>query len=114
MVLSGMNTMAQVLDNTSYMADFALLNDEEYNIIAKVTDIINENTVISCTNCRYRVDECPNNIPIPDYFALYNSSKRAVTDNLSSRFVYYLNLAATHGRAREGVPTSPNHIPHSG
>ena len=30
-------------------------------------------------------------------FSLYNSTKRAVTTNVSSQFVYYLNLAATHG-----------------
>ncbi len=103
MVLSGMNTMEQVLDNTSYMEDFRPLCEEEYRIIGQVTDIINENTAIQCTNCRYCVDECPQDIPIPDYFALYNSSKRAITDNMSSQFVYYLNLAATHGKAADCI-----------
>jgi len=103
MVLSGMNTMQQVLDNTSYMVDFKPLCDEEYRIISRVTDLINENTAIACNNCRYCVDECPNDIPIPDYFALYNSSKRAVTDNISSQFVYYLNLASTHGKAADCI-----------
>jgi uncharacterized protein len=103
MVLSGMNTMEQVLDNTSCMSDFKPLCDEEYRIISQVTDLINENTAIACTNCRYCVDECPNDIPIPDYFALYNSSKRAVTDNISSQFVYYLNLASTHGKAADCI-----------
>lgn len=103
MVLSGMNTMDQILDNMSYMDDFQPLNEEEMRIIDQVTGIINEDTAVDCTTCRYCVKECPQNIPIPDYFALYNSSKRASTKNLSSQFVYYLNLAADHGRAKDCI-----------
>jgi hypothetical protein len=99
MVLSGMNTMEQLLDNTSYMADFKPLNEGEYRIIWQVVDIINENTAIPCTTCRYCEKDCPQSIAIPDYFALYNSAKRALSSNFSSQFVYYLNLAANHGRA---------------
>lgn len=103
MVLSGMNTMEQLLDNTSCMADFEPLNKEEYKIIGQVIDIINENTAIPCTTCRYCEKDCPMNIAIPDYFALYNSSKRAVTGNISSQFVYYLNLAVNHGKAGDCI-----------
>lgn len=103
MVLSGMNTMEQVLDNTSYMADFKPLNEEECKVINQVTEIINENTAIACTTCRYCEKGCPQKIAIPDYFTLYNSTKRATTDNFSSQFVYYLNLAATHGRASDCI-----------
>ena len=46
---------------------------------------------------------CPKKIAIPDYFALYNSAKRAVTDNVSSQFVYYMNLASTHGKAADCI-----------
>jgi uncharacterized protein len=103
MVLSGMNTIAQVLDNCSYMADFKPINADEYKIIAKVTEIINANTAIPCTACQYCVAGCPKKLAIPDYFALYNSAKRAITDNISSQFVYYLNLTSTHGKAGDCI-----------
>ncbi len=103
MVLSGMNTMEQVLDNTSHMADFKPLNEEEYRIISQVADIINADTAIPCTACQYCVAGCPKKIAIPDYFALYNSAKRAIIDNISSQFVYYLNLTSTHGRAGDCI-----------
>jgi Predicted oxidoreductases of the aldo/keto reductase family len=103
MVLSGMNSMEQVLDNASYMADFKPLGAEEYEVIAEVTAIIDANTAVPCTACQYCVPYCPKKIAIPDYFALYNSAKRAVTDNVSSQFVYYLNLASTHGKASDCI-----------
>lgn len=103
MVLSGMNTMEQLLDNASYMADFKPLNEEERKIIRQVVGVIHENTAIPCTTCRYCEKDCPQSIAIPDYFALYNNAKLAMTGNFSSQFVYYLNLTAKHGKAGECI-----------
>ena len=103
MVLSGMNTMEQLLDNTSYMSDFKPLNDEELGILKKVREIYFNNPTIPCTACRYCVDKCPENIPIPDYFVLYNNSKRAVLDVNTPQFVYYMNLASKNGKASDCI-----------
>lgn len=100
MVLSGMSTMDQLLDNTSYMDDFKPLSDEENEIIRKVTNIINEDTAIACTTCRYCEKDCPMNIAIPDYFALYNSASRSA---MSNEILFYMNLATNHGRAKDCI-----------
>ena len=44
MVLSDMITMEQLIDDTSYMADFKPLSKEEYKILGRFIDILNENT----------------------------------------------------------------------
>ncbi len=103
MVLSGMSTMEQLQDNTSYMKGFKPLNDEELEILKKVREIYFNNPTIPCTACRYCVDKCPEGIPIPDYFVLYNNSKRAVLDVSTPQFVYYMNLASKNAKASDCI-----------
>lgn len=71
-VLSGMSNLEQMLDNTSYMADFVPLSESERETIAKVVELLNGIPVVPCTKCRYCVDACPQGIDIPGAFEIYN------------------------------------------
>ena len=75
MVLSGMSNMEQMLDNTSFMADFQPLSDKEMEAVKKVQEIFRSKNLIPCTACRYCTDGCPKHISIPDLFAIMNTKQ---------------------------------------
>lgn len=76
MVLSGMSTLDQVADNTGYMQEFAPLTDAEFSLLADAAKDIRSNTAVPCTACAYCVETCPQSIPIPKIFEVYNRYSR--------------------------------------
>lgn len=102
-VLSGMSTLEQVEDNTSYMESFAPLTEEETALCMKAAAIVKANTAIACTACRYCEDNCPQNIAISNYFALYNEEKRASVNYVHASGFYYKALTQTRGKASECI-----------
>ena len=71
-VLSGMSTIEQMQDNLSYMESFKPLTKEEYACIEKVQGILASVPQVPCTDCKYCVKDCPQNIAIPGIFKVYN------------------------------------------
>lgn len=103
-VLSGMSDLAQLEDNTGYMADFQPLTQAELDTLHQVAERIRANSEIPCTNCRYCVTDCPKHIAIPDYFGLYNNYKRLKnTGYMYNQKVYYANLARSNGKASDCI-----------
>lgn len=102
-VLSGMSSHEQMIDNVFYMRDFTPLDKKEYEILNQAVSIINAATAIACTNCGYCLERCPEEIPIPQYFALYNAEKRALNHLFSTQQSYYLNLTQTRSKASDCI-----------
>ena len=88
MVLSGMGNMDMMNDNLSYMKDFVPLSDVEFDAVWRVCDIFRMQKRISCTACKYCMEVCPVQIPIPRLFACMND-KSAFNDWNSS---YYYKI----------------------
>ena len=114
MVLSGMGNMEMMMDNISYMKDFEPLSSEEFEAIYKVLQTVKENNAIQCTACRYCVDGCPMNIPIPDLFTCMNGKK--VWDAWNY-IAHYKSLTREAGAANTCIEcgaceeSCPQHLP---
>ena len=74
-VLSGMSKMEDLIDNCNTYENFEVLSDEEKSFLEKMAIKLAENVAVPCSECGYCVDACPEMIPIPEYFNLYNTSK---------------------------------------
>lgn len=106
MVLSGMSSFDQLVDNVSFMKVFKPLNEKEYEAIDKVCEIFNGLSMIPCTACRYCIEEnkCPQNILIPDLFACYNT--KTIFNNWNQDYYYATVYTANNGKASDCIKCS--------
>jgi predicted aldo/keto reductase-like oxidoreductase len=72
-VLSGMSTMEQVVENitSANRAGPGILNQEALTLIARVKEKYREYGIIGCSDCHY-CQPCPQGVDIPKIFNLYN------------------------------------------
>jgi predicted aldo/keto reductase-like oxidoreductase len=97
LVLSGMNHVNQVNENTGLANQYGIHNmtNEELEVINKVAKIFSESYKIPCTGCNYCLP-CPKHINIPDSFMAYN------TTYAISRFAGIQQYATTTGGFNTG------------
>ena len=118
-VLSGMSSLDQMRDNLSYMEDFTPLSEQERKTCFHVAEIINAQITVPCTGCSYCTEGCPQNIPIPKYFSLYNEDCREDMEakGWTVNFANYERLTETFGKASDCVECGqceeicPQHLP---
>jgi len=75
-ILSGTSSLEQMKENiNTFTAPYIPLSKDEDTASEELRNLINKNSEIGCTTCRYCMDACPLNIAIPEIFSLYNAYK---------------------------------------
>jgi len=69
-ILSGMSSMEQTLDNLVTFDTYIPLSDAEMTCVAQIAEGMKNS--LPCTGCRYCVEGCPMELDIPHLLALYN------------------------------------------
>lgn len=95
-VLSGMGALSQMEENCKTFKDFKEITKDEHRFLMKMAREIKKTTAIDCSYCNYCVKECEANIPIPDFFNLYNSEK---IYSLESNHALYGTTSITYAPA---------------
>jgi len=73
--LSGMNTEAQLYENSRIFGEVSPLTGTEREVYGAVVEVIRAKNTVPCTGCRYCMEECPNGIDIPNIIHRYNDCK---------------------------------------
>jgi uncharacterized protein len=94
-VLSGMNSMEQVIENVSIANNTKGidLTDDEVGIVNQVKDMLLKNVTVSCTGCGYCMP-CPAGVNIPLHFKYLNDYLRFDSQNtkMSAKFMYNMTM----------------------
>lgn len=117
MVLSGMSDIPHMNDNIGFMRDFVPINDDERQILNKITEILNADGSIPCTGCNYCTGVCRQGIKIPYLFAAYNDDLKSKNDQFSIQNTMYRHYSATNKSAADCLKchacekVCPQHLP---
>lgn len=80
MVLSGMSSMEQMIDNVHTFEQENPLSEKEKETLMQLAETMKDS--LPCTGCRYCCDGCPKGIDIPKMIGYYNEMKVAPSFNI--------------------------------
>ncbi len=97
-VLSGMNSMADVKENLKISANAQSnsLSKKELDILDHAKQIFNDKLEIGCTGCGYCLP-CPQGVDIPENFAKYNDYHLFGTPETIERFKFGYEMGLLNG-----------------
>lgn len=88
-VLSGMSTLEQVEDNTSYMQDFKPLSEEEKKLLELAKEEYEKEWKFKCSNWDKIDSVSPNGVPISNIIRAYNSLMLQPNPYFGAELNYY-------------------------
>jgi len=83
MILSGMSTEAQVVDNLNTFQSHQPLSESERELLFRIAEKMKKS--LPCTSCRYCLSSCPKGLNIPLFISLYNEMKVVPSFNATMR-----------------------------
>lgn len=113
-VLSGMNDIEQIDQNSKILSNRAVLTIEEQDLINSVRDFIISDLNNKCTKCNYCKSACHNNIPIPQLLEFYYDKVAhpnfICTDEIKSEYSKFNPNATKCARCMKCTKACPQHI----
>lgn len=95
-VLSGMNGMEQIAENTAAAdrAEAGSLTESDLSLYRSVKEILNAQTAIPCTGCSYCMP-CPHGVDIP---LVFDACNRGHAEGFKTGLIVYITCAAMKER----------------
>jgi hypothetical protein len=74
-ILSGMSNIEQTKDNIATVKESKPLSDNDIEMLKKISTELFKTIAVTCTNCRYCLNDCPQALDIPTLLSVYNEYK---------------------------------------
>ena len=85
-ILSGMSSFEQTIDNLSTFESRQPLSEPETNLLFDIAESLKGS--VPCTECRYCCEGCPKGLDIPRFIGIYNELRYAPVTNTAMRIEF--------------------------